>query len=110
MAHELTIDSGFAQQRSAPRFAMPSDIEWYPQTTQPPRPFQGRIRDISVRGFYFFSPLQQPLGTRLHFSVTFEMRGRCRNALCSEGNRRRRSLYRTGRLPPASPVRNCRED
>lgn len=61
----------YAQQRSAPRFAMALDIEWQPQAAQPPRPIQGRTRDISVRGFYFFSPMQQPLGTRLQFSVPF---------------------------------------
>jgi len=64
--------NGYAIQRAAPRFAISLPIEWSPQQGAVARRLQGRTRDISVRGVYFFGALQQPIGLRLSFTVPYQ--------------------------------------
>ena len=71
MSKEIPTD-GYAIKRSAPRFAYALDVQWQPDAPGS-RPAQGRTRDISVRGFYFYSAINQPVGARLTFSVPFDL-------------------------------------
>ena len=51
---------------------MPLDVELQERGQAATR---ARIRDISVRGFYFFSPVRYPVGATLTFSVPHNSKG-----------------------------------
>jgi hypothetical protein len=59
--------------REAPRVQVSLDVKLQ-LTNQPESPWNtGRIRDISVRGFYFFSPIRHEVGSLLRFSVPWQI-------------------------------------
>jgi hypothetical protein len=93
-----TNGGNYAIQRAAPRFRIPLDIKWQPQAAPAAQPVVGRIRDISVCGFYFFSPTGQAIGSRLRFTVPFQHQeaGRTRSFLRGTG-----SVVRCENLTPA---------
>lgn len=62
-----------ADRREAPRVKVSLDVKLQ-LTNQPESPWNtGRIRDISVRGFYFFSPVRHEVGSLLRFSVPWQI-------------------------------------
>lgn len=63
----------YPQMRAAPRFLATVDVRVQPQDQPNAGWVQGRVRDISVRGFYFFSPVRGEIGSRLRFSVPWNM-------------------------------------
>jgi hypothetical protein len=71
MPHDRNIEF-VPNQRRAPRFAMPLSVELQRQDEPASEWTASRIRDISVRGFYFFSPIRQLVGTKFKFSVPFQ--------------------------------------
>lgn len=61
------------QRREAPRFRTSVDVRVQPHDQPNADWVQGRVRDISVRGFYFFSPVRHEIGSRLRFSVPWNI-------------------------------------
>jgi PilZ domain len=63
----------YPQRREAPRFLSSADVRVQPLDQPNADWVQGRVRDISVRGFYFFSPRRHEIGSRLRFSVPWSI-------------------------------------
>jgi hypothetical protein len=61
-----------SNRRRAPRFAMPLNVDLQPQGEPNSEWAHGRIRDISIRGFYFFSAIRHSVGSRFRFLVPFQ--------------------------------------
>jgi hypothetical protein len=64
--------SGRSDKRKTPRFPSPKHLELLlqDQTGGPPRIM--RMRDVSLRGFYFFSQVRHGVGSMVRFSIPFE--------------------------------------
>ena len=77
--------------RQAPRFTLPLDVKCRPVTDLSSQAFLGNVRNISVRGLYFLSAADQPIGARLNFIVTqqtgqgrFLLKGTCTVVRCDD--------------------------
>lgn len=67
------LETKYPQRREAPRFAASVEVRVQPQDQPDADWIQGRIRDISARGFYFFSPVRREVGSRLRFYVPWNI-------------------------------------
>ena len=61
-----------SDKRKAPRFRSPKHLELLLQDQAGGAPRSLRMRDVSLRGFYFFSQVRHGIGSMVRFTIPFE--------------------------------------